>query len=142
MSTVRFGPLDRPPRTAAAKAIRFTIACALLALATYGIYGTGLVASTPSKLAIGGGLLAAYLLIAYFVELEPDYENLGYSLVRDRSGRLPILGWFSIDDPFRWSDDVSREFLLRRLLLAPGRFLAIVLTDPFCSRRSRKRSRK
>ena len=142
MSTVSFGPPDRPPRTAAAKAFRFTIACALLALVTYGVYGTGLVAPTPLRFGIGAGLLTAYLLFAYVVELEPDYENLGDPLLRDHSGRLPILGWLHIGDPFQWSDDVSREFLLWRLLLAPGRFLAIALTDPLFSRRSRERSRR
>jgi hypothetical protein len=142
MSTISFGPPDRQPRTKTAKAIRLAIACALLALATYGVYGTGLVAPTPQRFGIGAALLAAYLLVAYYVDLEPDYENLGYSLVRDRSGRLPILGWLYIDDPFRWSDDVSREFLFWRLLLSPGRFISIALTDPFFSKRSRKRSRR
>jgi hypothetical protein len=138
MSTVSFGTPVRPRRTAAAKAARFAMACALLALAAYVVYGTGLVATTPPKLLIGAGVLAAYLLVAYFVDLEPDYENLGYSLVRHHSGRLPILGWLHIDDPFQWSDGVAREFLFYRLLLSPGRFITIALTDPFFPKRSRK----
>jgi len=142
MSTVSFGPPERQQRTAAAKAVRFALACVLLAFAAYVVYGTGLVAATPPKLWIGVGVLAAYLLVAYFVDLEPDYENLGYTLVRDRSGRLPILGWLRIDDPFQWSDGVAREFLLYRLLLSPGRFITIALTDPFLPKCSRKRSRK
>ena len=93
MSTVSFGSPERPRRTAAEKAIRFAIACVLLALAAYVVYGTGLVTATPTKLGIGAGVLAVYLLVAYFVDLEPDFENLGYSPVRDHSGRLPILGW-------------------------------------------------
>jgi hypothetical protein len=141
-STVSFGPPERQQRTAAAKAIRFARACVLLALAAYGVYGTGLVAVTPPKLWIGAGVLAAYLLVAYFVDLEPDYENLGYSPVRDHSGRLPILGWLRIDDPIEWWDGVAREFLFYRLLLSPGRFITIALTDPFFPKRSRKRSRK
>jgi len=142
MSTVSFGPPERQQRTAAAKAIRLALACALLALATYVLYGTGMVAATPPKLWIGAGVLAAYLLVAYFVDLEPDYENLGFSLVRDHSGRLPILGWLRVDDPFQWSDGVAREFLFYRLLLSPGRFITIALTDPFFPKLSRKRPRK
>ena len=138
MSTVSFGPPERQRRTVAAKAIRFAIACAVLALAAYFVYGTGLVAATPPKLWIGAGVLAAYLLIAYLVDLEPDYENLGHPLVSDHSGRLPILGWLYIDDPFHWSDDVAREFLFYRLLLSPGRFITIALTDPFFPKRLRK----
>jgi len=68
-------------------------------------------------------------------------ENLGHSLVRDHSGRLPILGWLHFDDPFRWSDGVAREFLFYRLLLSPGRFITIALSDPFIPKGSRKRSR-
>lgn len=142
MSTVSFGPPERPRRTATEKAVRFAVACAVLALAEYVVYGTGWVAATPQKLAIGAGVLAAYLLVAYFVDLEPDYENLGQPLVRDHSGRLPILGWFYIGEPFQWSDGVAREFLFYRLLLSPGRFITIALTDPFFPNRSRRRSRK
>jgi hypothetical protein len=80
MSTVSFGPPERQRRTAVEKVIRFAIACAVLALAAYFVYGTGLLAATPTKLWIGAGVLSAYLLVAYFVDLEPDYENLGHSL--------------------------------------------------------------
>lgn len=142
MGTFILGPPDRPQWTAGAKTIRFALACALLALAAYDLYGTGLVAVTPSKPWIGAGVLAAYLLVAYFVDLEPDYENLGCFLARGHSGRLPILGWLRIDDTFQWSDGVAREFLFYRLLLSPGRFVTIALTDPFFSKRSWKRSRK
>jgi hypothetical protein len=105
------------------------------------VYGTGLVAARARNLGIKAGALVAYLLVAYFVDLEPDYENLGYSLVRDRSGRLPILGWLYMDGPFQWSDGVAREFLFYRLLLSPGRFFAIALTDPLFPNRRRKRPR-
>jgi hypothetical protein len=142
MSTVSFGSPERPRRTAKEKAIRFALACGLLALAAYLVYGTGLVPATPRTLGIGAGALAIYLLVAYFVDLEPDYENLGYSLVRDRSGRLPILGWLRIDDPFQWSDGVAREFLFYRILLSPGRFVAVALTDPLFPNRRRKRPRR
>src|SRR5271166_5141837 len=81
MSTVSFGPPERPRRSVVEKAIRFALACALLALAAYVVYGTGLVAATPPKLWIGAGVMAAYLLVAYFVDLEPDHENLGHPLV-------------------------------------------------------------
>jgi hypothetical protein len=139
MSTVSFGPPERPTRTAAEKAIRFAVALGLVVLAAYLVFGTGLVAATSRNLCFGAGALAIYLLLAYFVDLEPDYENLGYSLVRDRSGRWPILGWLRIDDPFQWSDGVAREFLFYRILLSPGRFVAIALTDPLFPNRRRKR---
>jgi hypothetical protein len=139
MSTVSFGPPERPRRSATEKAIRFALAWGLLALAAYLVFGTGLVRATPRNLGIGAGALIAYLLVAYLVDLEPDYENLGHSLVPDHSGRPPILGWLRIDDPFQWSDGVAREFLLYRLLLSPGRFLGIALTDPFFPTRRRKR---
>jgi hypothetical protein len=142
MSTVSFGPPERLRRSAVEKAVRFAVACGFLALAAYIVYGTGLVAPTPAHLGVGAGVLVAYLLVAYFVDLEPDYENLGYPLVRDHSGRLPILGWLYIDDPFQWSDGISREFLFYRLVLSPGRFVAIALTDPFFYNRSHKRNQK
>jgi hypothetical protein len=142
MSTVSFGPPERPRRTAAEKAVRFAVACGLLTLAAYAVYGTRWVAATPSKLGIGAGLLVAYLLVAYFVDLEPDYENLGHPLVSDHSGRLPILGWLYIDDPFQWSDGVARELLFYRLLLSPGRFITVALTDPFFPHARRKRARR
>jgi hypothetical protein len=138
MSTVSFGPPERPRRTAPEKLVRFALACVLLALIAYAVYGTGLVEATAPRLGIGAGVLATYLLLAYFVDLEPDYENLGYSPVRDHSGRLPILGWLHFDDPFQWSDGVARAFLFYRLLLSPGRFITIALTDPFFPNRSRK----
>ena len=139
MSTISFGPPERQPRTAAAQAIRFLIACAMLALAAYGVYGTGLVLATRPRIWIGAGALAIYLLVAYSVNLEPDYENLGESLGSSHSRRLPILGWLHFDDPFQWSDDISREFLFYRLLLSPGRFITIALTDPLFSDSRRRR---
>jgi hypothetical protein len=142
MSTVSFGPPERPRRTAAEKVIRFAIACVLLALAAYVVYGTGWVAATPRNLGIGAGVLAAYLLVAYFVDLEPDYENLGYSPLRGHSGRLPILGWLRFDDPSQWSDGVAREFLFYPLLLSPGRFITIALMDAFFPNRVGRRSTK
>jgi hypothetical protein len=138
MSTVSFGPPERPRRTATETAIRFAVACGFLAIVAYVVYGTGLVAATPRNLWVGAGVLAAYLLVAFFVDLEPDYENLGHPLVRDHSRRLPILGWLYFDDPFKWSDGVARDFLFYRLLLSPGRFITIALTDPFYPKRSRK----
>jgi hypothetical protein len=139
MSTVSFGPPERERRTAAEKAIRFAVAVAVLVVVAYLVFGTGLVAATPRNLCLAVGALAIYLLVAYFVDLEPDCGNPGYSLVRDHSGRFPILGWLRIDDPFQWSDDVAREFLLYRILLTPGRFVAIALTDPLFPNRRRKR---
>jgi hypothetical protein len=136
MSTVSFGPPERRQRSAGEKAIRFAVACGLLAVGAFVVYGTGLVATTPANLWIGAGVLAAYLLASYFVDFEPDYENLGYSPVNGHSGKLPILGWLRIDDPFQWSDGVAREFLFYRLLLSPGRFFVVALTDPFYRKRT------
>ena len=123
MSTVSFGSPDRQPRTRSEKTARFVVACVLIALVAFGVYGTGLVAPTLLNLCIGAGVLVAYLLIAHFVDLEPDYENLGYEVIRDRSGRLPVFGWRYFNNPFQWTDNVSRDFLFWRLLLSPGRFL-------------------
>ena len=142
MSTVHFGSPDREPRTASAKAVRLAVACALIGLAAYVVYGTGLVAVTPRNVGIGAGIFVTYLLVAYFVDLEPDYENLGEPMMSDHSGRLPILGWFRFNDPFDWSDNVSREFLFWRLMLSPGRFISIALTDPFFARRKRRYSKR
>jgi hypothetical protein len=93
MSSVSFGPPKRPRRTATETAIRFAVTCGLLAIVAYVVYGTGLVAATPRNLWVGAGVPAAYLLVPFFVDLEPDYENLGRPLVRDHSRRLPIVGW-------------------------------------------------
>jgi hypothetical protein len=139
MSSVSFGPPKRPRRTATETAIRFAVTCGLVAIVAYVVYGTGLVAATPRNLWVGPGVLAAYLLVPFFVDLEPDYENLGRPLVRDHSRRLPILGWLYFDDPFQWSDGVARDFLFYRLRHSSGRFITIALTDPFYPKRSRKR---
>jgi hypothetical protein len=139
MSTVSLGPPERRKRTPAEKGVHFLLACALLAAAAYGLFGTGLVRPTRHAMSIAAGAVVVYLLIAYYVDLEPDYENLGYSLGRGHSGRLPLTGWFHVNDPFQWSDDVSRDFLFYRLLLSPGRFIAIALTDPLLPGRKRHR---
>lgn len=59
-----------------------------------------------------------YLVFAYFIHPEPDYDNMG------------LLGG-AFDHPFRFSDDINRHLLLLMILLWPGRFIAEALVDGF-----------
>ncbi len=62
----------------------------------------------------GGELL--YLCVGYLLRPAPDTSNLG---------------WFGglMDDPFRASDDWNRFLLYLKILLLPGRLLAVGVMD-------------
>lgn len=83
-----------------------------VSLISGGVY-LALGAARPSS---GLGVLAAYLLVAYFVRPRPDTTNIGWA------GGL-------IDHPFRWSDDFNRGLLFLRVLLWPGRFAVSATRD-------------
>lgn len=61
-------------------------------------------------------LLGIYLFIAFWIDPEPDYNDLG---------------WFGglMNDPFRFRDNINRSKLSWRLFLAPGAFIATGVWD-------------
>lgn len=87
-----------------------------------GLVGTSLIgggvylAFEATRPSAGLGVLAAYLLVAYFVRPRPTTTNIGWA------GGL-------VDHPFRWSDDLNRGLLFLRVLLWPGRFAVSAMRD-------------
>lgn len=90
--------------------IRFAISTGLLVTVYYLLFAYAL-PLTGKGFAITSAVLLVYLLISYFVHPEPDTDNLG---------------WFGgvMDDPFHYSDDISRFLLVLLIVLYPGRFIA------------------
>ncbi len=91
--------------------VRFVIAMCLLT-AVYYLLFRFLLPFTWICAAWVTGLTLAYLLVGYYVRPEPETDNLG---------------WFGglIDDPFHYSDDISRFLLLLAIVLYPARFIAV-----------------
>jgi len=63
---------------------------------------------------IGGTLI--YAGIAYFVDPQPDMENIGWC------------GGF-VDNPCRYSDDLNRNLVGLQILFGPGRFMVESAAD-------------
>lgn len=55
--------------------------------------------------------LIIYLLISLFINVKPDYDNLGW---------VPFL----INHPFRFSDNINRLLVIINLMFAPGKFIS------------------
>lgn len=140
MSTVSFGPPDRPQRGARSKALRFLLAILLLVAAWLGAFAYYRVAWDRGSVLVGVGVTLGYLIVGYFVDFEPDLENLGIPTSTYVHKRLPStagsLWWW----PTRWlwewddwtqrSDNISRSVLFLRALFGPGKFIATALSDP------------
>lgn len=94
---------------------RCVIAVALMALCYFLLFRYG-VALTMKAVAWTVGLTVGYLVVAYFVRPEPETDNLGW------------LGGL-MDDPFHYSDDISRFLLFLLIILWPGRFVAVSLVQ-------------
>jgi hypothetical protein len=62
------------------------------------------------------GVTLIYVSLGYLVRPEPNFENMGW------------LGGV-VDNPVRYSDDINRTLLTVRILLDPGRFVAVSLVD-------------
>jgi len=63
-------------------------------------------------------IAVVYLLMGYFINPRPDYNNMGW------------LGGL-IDDPFQFSDGYNRFLAFLKFFLLPGRFMAQSLVDFF-----------
>lgn len=64
-----------------------------------------------SAVAIGLGILIVYIILSFFLEPEPNYENFGW------------MGGF-MDNPFRISDDYNRFLAFLNVILLPGKCMA------------------
>lgn len=64
-----------------------------------------------SAVAIGLCVLIVYIILSFFLEPEPNYENFGW------------LGGF-VDNPFRISDDFNRFLAFLYIILLPGKCMA------------------
>lgn len=73
---------------------------------------------TPGRVGMVAGVMSAYLLVAYLVRPEPDYDNLGWA------GGI-------FDNPLRYSDDINRFLVFVMLVLWPGRFVSTAIVDLF-----------
>jgi hypothetical protein len=62
------------------------------------------------------GVTLIYVSLSYLIRPEPAFENMGW------------LGGL-MDNPVRYSDDINRSLLTLRILLDPGRFVAVSLVD-------------
>ena len=55
--------------------------------------------------------LFIYLLIAFIIRINPDYDNLGW---------VPFL----INNPFRFSDNINRLLVILNVLFMPGKYIS------------------
>lgn len=55
--------------------------------------------------------LIIYLLVASFIRIKPDYDNLGW---------VPFL----INNPFRFSDNINRLLVVLEILFMPGKYIS------------------
>ncbi len=62
------------------------------------------------KLIFGGAFLI-YLIVGYKLDIQPDYDNMGW-----------LGGVF--DNPFRYSDDMNRFLIFFKILFYPGFLMA------------------
>ena len=60
---------------------------------------------------IKSGFFILYLLIGYHLDIQPDYDNIGW-----------LGGIF--DHPFRYSDDINRHLIFFKIILSPGYIMA------------------
>lgn len=69
--------------------------------------------------------LVIYLLLAFAVRIQPDYDNLGW---------VP----FVINNPFRLSDNFNRFLVILTILFAPGKYISRSLVEfyRYCKRKS------
>jgi hypothetical protein len=63
-------------------------------------------------------ILTIYCFAGYLIMPKPDYSNMGWA------GGL-------LDNPFRFSDDINRMLFGLKVLLYPGRFVAVTLVQTF-----------
>ncbi len=60
---------------------------------------------------IFGGAFLIYLIVGYKLDIQPDYDNMGW-----------LGGVF--DNPFRYSDDMNRFLIFFKILFYPGYLMA------------------
>lgn len=103
---------------------RSRLAVIVRGIVALGVVGTVFVMTalvdplTPGRVTIVACVMAAYLLLAYFVRPQPDYDNLGWA------GGI-------FDNPLRYSDDINRFLVLVMVVLWPGRFVSTAIVDLF-----------
>lgn len=91
--------------------IRFIISLMIIGIVEYlMIFKTGDHNDLTYLLTFNIGLLL-YLLTSKFINIEPEYDNLGW---------VPFL----INNPFRLSDNVNRLLVILKLLFSPGKWIS------------------
>lgn len=91
--------------------IRFVVSLIIIGLIEYLlIFQTNCDSDSAYILQINIALVI-YLLISLFINVKPDYDNLGW---------VPFL----INNPFRFSDNINRFLMILNLLLTPGKFIS------------------
>jgi len=114
--SVETGEPPREPRSRAAVIVRGVVALGIVGTVFTMTALVGPLASgRPGMVA---GVMGVYLLLAYFVRPQPDYDNLGW-----------MGGIF--DNPFRYSDDINRLLVFLMIVLWPGRFVSTSIVDLF-----------
>lgn len=91
--------------------IRFVLAVLILLGVEYLIIFTMNPFNSYLQLLKLHAIFLTYLLLAYRLRVNPDYDNLGW---------VPFL----INNPFRISDNINRFLVLLNVLFLPGKFVA------------------
>lgn len=98
--------------------IRFIVSLIIIGLIEYLlIFQTNFDNDSAYVLKVNIGLFI-YLLISLFINIKPDYDNLGW---------VPFL----INNPFRFSDNINRFLVILNLLLNPGKFISKSIVEFF-----------
>ena len=90
---------------------RFVVSLILIGLVEYWLFTKTVYGISLGYMMKANGALAIYLLIGYFIQVKPNYDNLGW---------IP----FIINNPFRFSDNINRLLVLLMVLFIPGKYVA------------------
>ena len=91
--------------------LRFAISMIIIGIFEYLLlFKTGYYSDLNHILKVNSFLII-YLLIAHFIRIKPDYDNLGW---------VPFL----INNPFRFSDNINRFLVILNVLFMPGKYIS------------------
>ena len=100
--------------------IRFAISLIMIVAIEYLFINNASLANSLNYILKVNAGLAIYLLISYFINIKPDYGNLGW---------IP----FIFNNPFRISDNINRFLVILMLFFMPGKYISRSIVQFFRS---------
>jgi len=98
--------------------VRFCISVTLVLCFEYFLFSNLITENRNYFVLFGNIFFILYLVVSFYSNIKPNYDNIGW---------VP----FFIDNPFRFSDDVNRFYIMLNVLLWPGRYISRSLMGIF-----------